>query len=116
MRWKPGGAGGNVEDRRGRTGARTALPVGGGVVGIIVTVLILFLGGGGYGVDTPFEQFPSQPADNAMFQARGLRLVRERRPRDVLGLRLPEGESRVPPGAGRGIRRRDPDRVRDRLG
>src|SRR5215203_2467446 len=69
MRWKPGGAGGNVEDRRGRPGARTALPVGGGVVGIIVTVLILFLGGGGYGVDTPFEQFPSQPADNAMDQA-----------------------------------------------
>src|SRR5215204_464432 len=68
MRWRPG-AGGNVEDRRGRTGARTALPVGGGVVGIIVTVLILFLGGGGYGVDTPFEQFPSQPADNAMDQA-----------------------------------------------
>ena len=61
MRWRPGAGGGNVEDRRGRPGARTALPVGGGLIGIVVTVLILFLGGGSYGVDTPFEQFPSQP-------------------------------------------------------
>ena len=70
MRWSRG-AGGNVEDRRGRPGARTALPVGGGVVGIIVTVLILVLGGGGYGVNTPFEQFPAQPAEgtNAMDRA-----------------------------------------------
>ena len=60
MRWKRG-TGGAVEDRRGRPGARTALPVGGGLVGIVVTVLILFLGGGGYGVNTPFEQFPAQP-------------------------------------------------------
>ena len=59
MRWSRG-AGGNVEDRRGRPGARTALPVGGGLIGIVVTVLILFLGGGGYDVNTPFEQFPSQ--------------------------------------------------------
>ena len=60
MRWSRGAAG-PVEDRRGRPGARTALPVGGGVAGIIVTLLILFLGGGsGYGVDTPFEQFPAQ--------------------------------------------------------
>ena len=72
MRWTRGGSS-NIEDRRGRPGARTALPVGGGVVGIIVTVLILFLGGGGgYGVDTPFEQFPAQdqPAgSNAMDNA-----------------------------------------------
>ena len=68
MRWKPG-TGGNVEDRRGRPGARTALPVGGGLIGIVVTVLILFLGGGSYGVDTPFEQFPSQPSGNAMERA-----------------------------------------------
>jgi uncharacterized protein len=72
MRWSRG-AGGNVEDRRGRPGARTALPVGGGLIGIVVTVLILFLGGGGYAVDTPFEQFPSQsqPAgsDSMMEQA-----------------------------------------------
>ena len=60
MRWKPG-AGGNVEDRRGRPGGRAALPVGGGLVGVIVTVLILVLGGGGgYGVNNPFEQFPAQ--------------------------------------------------------
>jgi uncharacterized protein len=60
MRWRRG-SGGAVEDRRGRPGARTALPVGGGVVGIVVTLLILFLGGGGgYGVDSPFEQFPAQ--------------------------------------------------------
>ena len=56
MRWKPG-AGGNVEDRRGRPGGRAALPVGGGLVGVIVTVLILVLGGGGYGVNDPFEHF-----------------------------------------------------------
>ena len=62
MRWRRG-AGGSVEDRRGRPGARTALPVGGGVVGIIVTVLILLLGGGGgYNVNSPFEQFPAQDA------------------------------------------------------
>jgi predicted metalloprotease len=68
MRWRRG-AGGPVEDRRGRPGARTALPVGGGVAGIIVTLLILFLGGGGgYGVDSPFEQFPAQeqPAGSTM--------------------------------------------------
>ena len=43
-------------------GGRAALPVGGGLVGVVVTVLILLLGGGGYSVDSPFEQFPSQPA------------------------------------------------------
>jgi predicted metalloprotease len=60
MRWKPG-SGGNVEDRRSMPGGRAALPVGGGLVGVIVTVLVLVLsGGGGYGVDSPFEQFPSQ--------------------------------------------------------
>jgi predicted metalloprotease len=67
MRWKPG-AGGNVEDRRGRPGGRAALPVGGGLVGVIVTVLILVLGGGGgYDVGKPFDPFPAQtrPADNA---------------------------------------------------
>jgi predicted metalloprotease len=66
MRWRRG-ASGPVEDRRGRPGARTALPVGGGLAGIIVTLLIVFLGGGGgYGVDSPFEQFPAQnqPAGN----------------------------------------------------
>jgi uncharacterized protein len=62
MRWSRG-ASGNVEDRRAMPGGRAALPVGGGVVGLVVTVLILLLGGGsGYGVDSPFEQFPSQPA------------------------------------------------------
>ena len=67
MRWKPG-AGGNVEDRRGRPGGRAALPVGGGLVGVIVTVLILVLGGGGgYDVGKPFDPFPAQtqPASNA---------------------------------------------------
>jgi uncharacterized protein len=67
VRWKPGAAG-NVEDRRGRPGGRAALPVGGGLVGVIVTVLILVLGGGGgYDVGKPFEPFPSQgePANNA---------------------------------------------------
>ena len=67
MRWKPG-AGGNVEDRRGRPGGRAALPVGGGLIGVIATVLILVLGGGGgYDVGKPFDPFPAQtqPADNA---------------------------------------------------
>ncbi len=59
MKWRRG-AGGSVEDRRGRPGARTALPVGGGVVGIVVTLLIVLLGGGGYNVNSPFEQFPAQ--------------------------------------------------------
>jgi predicted metalloprotease len=61
MRWTRGGSGG-VEDRRAMPGGRSALPVGGGLVGVVVTVLILLLGGGGYSVDSPFEQFPSQPA------------------------------------------------------
>jgi uncharacterized protein len=61
MRWTRGGSGG-VEDRRAMPGGRAALPVGGGLVGVVVTVLILLLGGGGYSVDSPFEQFPSQPA------------------------------------------------------
>jgi predicted metalloprotease len=59
MRWRPG-AGGNVEDRRGRPGARTALPVGGGLAGIVVALILLLSGGGGYSVDSPFEQFPGQ--------------------------------------------------------
>ena len=49
-------------------GGRGALPVGGGLVGVIVTVLILVLGGGGgYDVGKPFEPFPSQaqPANNS---------------------------------------------------
>ena len=36
------------------------MPLGGGVVGVIATVLILLLGGGGYNVDSPFERFPAQ--------------------------------------------------------
>jgi predicted metalloprotease len=67
VRWKPG-AGGNVEDRRGRPGGRAALPVGGGLIGVIATVLILVLGGGGgYDVGKPFDPFPAQtqPANNA---------------------------------------------------
>jgi predicted metalloprotease len=60
VRWKRG-AGGNVEDRRGRPGGRAALPVGGGLIGLIGVVLILVLGGGGaYDVGSPFEKFPSQ--------------------------------------------------------
>ena len=54
-----------MEDRRAMPGGRAALPVGGGLVGVVVTVLILLLGGGGYSVDSPFEQFPSQPAPGA---------------------------------------------------
>ena len=42
-------------------GGRAALPLGGGVVGVIVTLAIVLLGGGGYDVGRPFEQFPSQP-------------------------------------------------------
>ena len=60
MRWKRGAGSGNVEDRRGRPGGRAALPVGGGIVGIIVTLAIVLLGGGGYDVGSPFEQFPAQ--------------------------------------------------------
>ena len=41
-------------------GGRAALPLGGGVVGVIVTVADPAAGGGGYDVDSPFEQFPSQ--------------------------------------------------------
>ena len=69
MRWRPGAGGGDVEDRRSRPGGRAALPLGGGVVGIIATVLVLLLGGGGgFDVGTPFEQFPSQsqPASGAL--------------------------------------------------
>ena len=50
-----------MEDRRAMPGGRAALPVGGGLVGVVVTVLILLLGGGGSSVDSPFDQFPSQP-------------------------------------------------------
>ena len=61
MRWKRGAGSGNVEDRRGRPGGRAALPVGGGIIGIIVTLAIVLLGGGGgYDVGSPFEQFPAQ--------------------------------------------------------
>src|SRR3954454_20275398 len=64
MRWISGEGGGMCQDRRGISmpGGRAALPLGGGVIGIVATVLILLLGGGGggYGVDSPFEQFPTQ--------------------------------------------------------
>jgi predicted metalloprotease len=59
MRWTRG-AGGDVVDRRSAPRARTALPIGGGAVGIVVTLLILFLGGGGYDVGAPFDPFPAQ--------------------------------------------------------
>ena len=70
MRWRRGQGGGAVEDRRATSmpGGRAALPLGGGVIGIVATVLILLLGGGGgYDVNSPFEQFPaqSQPAGDA---------------------------------------------------
>ena len=72
MRWRRGAGSGNVEDRRGRPGGRAALPVGGGIIGIIVTLAIVLLGGGGYDVETPFEQFPSQQRageDSAVMQS-----------------------------------------------
>jgi predicted metalloprotease len=59
VRWRRGAPRGNVEDRRGLPGGRAAIPLGGGVVGVIVTLAILLLGGG-YDVGSPFEQFPSQ--------------------------------------------------------
>ena len=65
MLWRRGAGSGNVEDRRGRPGGRAALPVGGGIVGIIVTLAIVLLGGGGYDVGSPFEQFPSQQRPGA---------------------------------------------------
>ena len=66
MRWKRGAGSGNVEDRRARPGGRAALPVGGGIVGIIVTLAIVLLGGGGgYDVGSPFEQFPAQQQPGA---------------------------------------------------
>jgi predicted metalloprotease len=40
---------------------RAALPLGGGVLAVIATALVLLLGGGGYDVNSPFERFPSQP-------------------------------------------------------
>ena len=60
MRWRQG-ASGNVEDRRGR---RAAVPVGVGLIGNLVALILLLSGGGGYDVNSPFEQFPgqSQPA------------------------------------------------------
>ena len=61
MRWRRGQGGGAVDDRRARPGGRAALPLGGGLVGIVATVLILLLGGGGgYDVGAPFEQFPAE--------------------------------------------------------
>jgi predicted metalloprotease len=60
MRWRRGTGGGNVDDRRARPGGRAALPLGGGVIGVVAAVLILVLGGGGYDVSSPFERFPSQ--------------------------------------------------------
>jgi predicted metalloprotease len=61
MRWRRGTGGESVEDRRAMPGGRAALPLGGGVIGVIATVLILLLGGGGYGVSSPFDRFPAQP-------------------------------------------------------
>jgi uncharacterized protein len=59
VRWKRGTGGGQVIDRRGRPGGM-ALPVGGGLggIGLIVTLLILFLGGGGGG-GFPIDVGPS---------------------------------------------------------
>ena len=41
-------------------GGRAALPVGGGIVGVIVVLAITLLGGGGYDIGAPFERFPGQ--------------------------------------------------------
>ena len=48
MRWQAGGRSGNIEDRRGSGGRRGmgALPIGGGIGGVIVMLVIALLGGG----------------------------------------------------------------------
>ena len=49
MRWKGRRASANVEDRRGISGG--GLVAGGGVVGLVIYLLVQFLGGGGSGGD-----------------------------------------------------------------
>ena len=70
MRWKPGRTSGDLRDARRSSGGRgMGLPIagGGGLVGIVVTVLILVLSGGS-GVQLPqtFEQLPTaEPAPSS---------------------------------------------------
>jgi uncharacterized protein len=50
MRWRDPRRSSNVEDRRG---SRTPKAVGGGLVGLVVLLLFIFLGGGNSGVNLP---------------------------------------------------------------
>jgi uncharacterized protein len=73
MRWRRGAGGGRIEDRRGRGGG-LALPVGGGLggIGLLVALLVVFLGGGGGGgidVGPSLDPFPNMPAADEPFPA-----------------------------------------------
>ncbi|WP_217914652.1 KPN_02809 family neutral zinc metallopeptidase [Miltoncostaea marina] len=68
MRWRRGSGGGDVEDLRGRggiPGGRVGGGLGGlGLVGIVVALLVTFLGGGGgaFSPDASLDGFPTAPA------------------------------------------------------
>jgi uncharacterized protein len=60
MRWQGGRESGNVQDRRGISGGGIAM--GGGILGVIATILYMLLGGGGGDGSVPV-QLPTQQAN-----------------------------------------------------
>lgn len=66
MRWRTDRESGNVEDRRGMSGGQ--MVAGGGIAGLIITLLVMFLGGDPSQVPLPAPQeqtAPSSPQEQA---------------------------------------------------
>ena len=92
MRWKPGRTSSALRDARRSSGHGMGLPIagGGGLVGIVVTALILLLGGGS-GVQLPstFDQLATaEPAPSSADDSVPGAPEPERRPVEFVSLVL----------------------------
>jgi predicted metalloprotease len=83
MRWQGGRESGNVQDRRGVSGGGIA--VGGGILGVIATILYMLLGGGGGDGSSVPIQLPGQQATEMTAEEKAADDERAKFVRVVLG-------------------------------